>query len=145
MHCLDNGYNFPILFLFDPRPVSGESHPALAGFGRRLAAARQAAGLSLEDLAGRLRLGPEQLLALEQGEIWRLPEPVFVLAMARRVASALELDAESDLQALRDQLQPRPAPGRPPGATPTPVATGGMVQVARRAWRRLFTAGVTPP
>jgi transcriptional regulator with XRE-family HTH domain len=131
-------------FLPDQRLLTSAPDPALAALGQRLRQAREAAGLSADALAERLRLGPEQLLALEKGEAWRLPEPVFVLAMARRVASSLQLEAEAELLALRDQLQPGPA--QAPGTIGhTGVAAagdqpGGMVRAAQRAWRRLFAA-----
>lgn len=105
-------------------PVSFPSSPEqgcgarLAALGQRLRQAREAQGLSATTLADRLRLGVEQLEALESADRERLPEPVFVIAQARRVAAALQLDVTADLQALRasGELAPRPRPSllRPP-------------------------------
>ena len=92
------------------------------GLGLRLAKARQSHGLSLEALAHRLRLGVDQLEALESGDMKRLPEPVFVVAQARRVAAILGLDVEADLAALRSNplLKARPAPLVSPAANTAP-------------------------
>jgi cytoskeletal protein RodZ len=98
--------------------------PELVGLGLRLAKARQSHGLSLEALADRLRLGVDQLEALESADLKRLPEPVFVVATARRVAAILGVDVEDDLAALRPNLlKARPTPLVSPAATtpPSPV------------------------
>jgi transcriptional regulator with XRE-family HTH domain len=83
--------------------------------GRRLRQAREARGLAADALAERLRLGVEQLEALEAGDLERLPEPVFVIAQARRIATVLQLDISAELQALRTsgELRPGPRPASP--------------------------------
>jgi cytoskeleton protein RodZ len=68
--------------------------------GTALQSARQAQGLSLPELAARLNMGLEQLEALESGERERLPEPVFVVAQARRVSGALKVDLNPLIEAL---------------------------------------------
>jgi len=45
-------------------------------------------------------MGLEQLEALESGQRERLPEPVFVVAQARRVSGALKLDLNTLIEAL---------------------------------------------
>lgn len=90
--------------------------PELIELGERLAAARLDQGLSLEDLADRLRLGTEQLTALETGDHRHLPEAVFVVAQAKRVAGALGIDVSqqiSDLQNSRLMRVGRKPPTRP--------------------------------
>lgn len=62
--------------------------------GATLARAREAAGLSLEDTARRLKFAPRQLDALERGEWNRLPGGAAVRGMVRSYARLLELDAE---------------------------------------------------
>lgn len=100
-------------------PVHGGA-ASLSALGLRLRQAREARGLSAPDLADRLRLGVEQLEALETGDRERLPEPVFVIAQARRVAGALRLDITPELQALRAsgelQRSPRSAASIPSGS-----------------------------
>ena len=83
----------------------------LRELGAELRQARQTRGLSLEALAERLRLGQEQLQALEEGDTRRLPELVFVIAQLRRVAGALQLDLGDQLAQLR---------GRSPVTTQAP-------------------------
>ncbi|MEB3266557.1 MAG: helix-turn-helix domain-containing protein [Cyanobacteriota bacterium] len=111
-----------------PSDLSDQGSEALRQLGHRLALARQQAGLNLGDLADRLRLGHEQLQALECGEAHRLPEPVFVVAMARRVASVLNVAIDEPLLAFKRALQgdvtPQPpTPPAPPSRSP-------------RSWRR---------
>ena len=91
--------------------------PELVELGERLASARRDQGLSLEDLADRLRLGTEQLTALETGDHRHLPEAVFVVAQAKRVAGALGVDVSqqiSDLQQSRLMRLGRSPVARPP-------------------------------
>ncbi|MEA5417195.1 helix-turn-helix domain-containing protein [Synechococcus sp. BA-132 BA5] len=87
--------------------------PELVHLGESLGQARRDQGLSLEELAERLRLGTEQLTALEAGDHTHLPEAVFVVAQSKRVAGALGIDVSqqiSDLQASRlMRLKRRPA------------------------------------
>jgi cytoskeleton protein RodZ len=102
--------------------------PELRRLGEQLARARRSAGWSEEDLAGRLRLAPRQLKALEEGNHTNLPEGVFVVALARRVAGVLNADVEDAIQAVRQSRLMRRAPGvrpEPPAAPekPTPVAS----------------------
>ena len=68
--------------------------------GTALQSARQAQGLTLPELAAKLNMGLEQLEALESGERERLPEPVFVVAQARRVSGALKVDLNPLIEAL---------------------------------------------
>ncbi len=75
----------------------------LQDLGRSLSAAREAHGQSVEELARRLRMGVEQLRALEEGDRGRLPEMVFVIAQARRVASILDLCVDDQIDALRKE------------------------------------------
>ena len=56
---------------------------------------RKEKDLSIEDLAGSLRIGQEQLIALENGDEELLPEKVFIKAMIRRIAERLHLDIDS--------------------------------------------------
>lgn len=91
--------------------------PQLVQLGEKLGQARRNQGLSLEELADRLRLGSEQLTALEAGDHTHLPEAVFVVAQAKRVAGALGIDVSqqiSDLQGSRlMRAKGHPAPVAP--------------------------------
>jgi cytoskeleton protein RodZ len=127
-------------------PVSAELIPELQRLGQRLQQARQAQGISLNDQAERLRMGAEQLRALEQGNRGELPEAVFVVAQARRVATSLGLDIDEDIAALRGNPAFQARPGqrqqqlRPvAAAAPAQRQAGQPDPVARRP------AGAGPP
>lgn len=64
------------------------------GFGAILKRAREAQGISLGDMAARSRLSVQQLRAIESERVDELPEPVYVRAFLRGIASVLELDPE---------------------------------------------------
>ena len=77
-------------------PVNNqESNSGLLFVGQQLSERRLAQGLSQEQLADRMHLGIEQLAALESGDRDKLPEPVFIKAMVRRLSNHLELDADA--------------------------------------------------
>ena len=90
----------------------------LVQLGTSLLEARQARGLDRATLAGQLHMGVEQLEALETADRSRLPEPVFVIAQARRVASSLGLDVAPLVEPLR-------ALEAPQRAAPLPLSGGG--------------------
>ncbi len=83
---------------------------ALRCLGKTLRQGREVQGLELAVLAARLNMGVEQLQALEEADPCRLPEPVFVIAQARRIASSLAINIDGPLQTLRDsgQFQAKP-------------------------------------
>ena len=74
-----------------------------------LARAREAAGLSLEDVARQLKFAPRQLQALEAGELQRLPGGTFVRGMARSYARLLHLDPEPLLAQVGAHAAPQDA------------------------------------
>ena len=99
-----------------PLPQS-ESIPELQKLGNKLAAARRQRGLEIEPFAERLRIGASQLRALETGDHTHMPEGVFVIALARRVASALDVNIDEAVQGLRGSrlmVRPQPRPSLPP-------------------------------
>ena len=87
---------------------SGSSHiankkSALRTVGEFLKEARQGRNLSVEDLSSSLRIGKEQLIALESGDESSLPEKVFIRAMVRRIAEKLNLDTSFILEELNEK------------------------------------------
>ncbi len=76
----------------DQGALGSDCNP-LANIGSVLSEARKSKGMSVEELAATLKIGAEQLIALENAEIDLLPEEVFVKAMIRRVAEKLDLDS----------------------------------------------------
>ncbi|MEY4431427.1 MAG: hypothetical protein RLZZ533_1363 [Cyanobacteriota bacterium] len=86
---------------------------ALVDLGSNLREARRGRGLELAQLAAQLRMGEEQLQALEEADLQRLPEMVFVIAQARRVASCLGVDIDPLVAPLKQggfTIKPAPAP-----------------------------------
>ena len=71
--------------------------------GEFLKEARQGRNLSIEDLSSSLRIGKEQLMALEEGDENSLPEKVFIRAMVRRIAEKLNLDTSFILEELNEK------------------------------------------
>ncbi len=88
---------------------SVETGDGLAHVGQQIRDARESNGLSADVLASSLHMGVEQLRALESARRDQLPEPVFVRAMVRRLASHLRLDADSMVEQLGTMQQHLPA------------------------------------
>lgn len=63
--------------------------------GKRLRAAREARGLSREDVAGQLRLNERLIGALEEDDYAALPGPTFTTGYLRSYARLLELPTDS--------------------------------------------------
>ena len=76
---------------------------SLKKVGEFLREARQGRNLSVEDLSSSLRIGKEQLIALEEGDENSLPERVFIRAMVRRIAEKLNLDTSFILEELNEK------------------------------------------
>ena len=85
---------------------------SLQTVGEFLREARQGRNLSVEDLSTSLRIGKEQLTALESGDETALPEKVFIRAMVRRIAEKLNLDTSFILEELNEKInnEPKPSP-----------------------------------
>ncbi len=71
---------------------------AVTGSGARLRAAREAAGLSVDQVAQQLKLAPRQVKALEDENFAELPGRTFSRGFLRNYARLLNLDAEDLLQ-----------------------------------------------
>ncbi|WP_343231810.1 RodZ domain-containing protein [Thermomonas sp.] len=75
-------------------------HAALAGCGERLRAARIAAGMSIDDVAGKLRMPARVVLSLEAEDWSRLGAPVFVRGQVRSYSRLLGLTTAPMMEAL---------------------------------------------
>tara|TARA_Y100001968_G_scaffold78361_1_gene69656 strand:+ start:4 stop:498 length:495 start_codon:yes stop_codon:yes gene_type:complete len=71
--------------------------------GEFLREARQSRNLSVEDLSSSLRIGQEQLVAIEEGDEKSLPEKVFIRAMVRRISEKLDLDTSFIFEELNEK------------------------------------------
>jgi cytoskeleton protein RodZ len=76
--------------------------------GRTLAAARQARGMSVEDVAQRLKFGSRQIEALEADDYAALPGSVIVRGMIRNYSRLLGLDANALMGDLQRRIEPDP-------------------------------------
>jgi len=92
--------------------IRGDAAPAGAAamlplsFGARLAAAREREGISVGEMAGRLRLHVNQVRALESGNLAQLPEPAYVRGFVRSYARSLGLDPAPLIEDLNAKLPP---------------------------------------
>jgi cytoskeleton protein RodZ len=85
------------------KPTTGDDN---ASFGRALAAAREARGLSQSDVAAQLRLHLRQVRAIEAEDLEALPEGPFVRGYVRNYAKLVDLAAEPLLALLNGRLKP---------------------------------------
>ena len=104
-----------------------------AGFGRALARAREAQGIPAAEMAGRLRLHPRQLDAIENQRLDELPSAPFVRGYVRSYAKELKIDPAPLLAALGASL---PAPATlvlapPAGRVMTEVRRVGVERASR--------------
>lgn len=134
----------------DTGSAAGPQSPpadALTRLGSVLTEARIGCGLERSTLAAQLCMGQEQLEALETADRERLPESVFVIAQARRVAARLGVD----IAAVVDELKQASSAGdtRPRTAAATPprnrrravgavlVVVTGVIAAGVWGWPRL--------
>src|SRR3954452_7681801 len=72
--------------------------------GERLRVAREAKGLSLEDVAAQTRIPQRHLASIETADWDSLPAPTYTIGFAKNYASAVDLDrAEIGMQ-LREEM-----------------------------------------
>jgi cytoskeleton protein RodZ len=95
--------------------------PASAGPGAQLRAAREAAGLSLDQVAQQLKLAQRQVKALEEENFGELPGRTFSRGFVRNYARLLNLDAHDLLAHLPDAAQ------APALESPALHSTGAMI------------------
>jgi len=95
--------------------ASGVDAPAFAAtevplpptsFGARLKWEREQAGLSVTDVAARLRLHPNQIRAIEQESLAALPEPAYVRGFVRSYAHIVNADPVPLLDDLSTKIVP---------------------------------------
>ncbi len=100
------------------------------GFGAVLRRTREAQGLDIPAIAGRLKIRTIYLRALEEEDIAALPARPFAIGFLRSYARLLGLDADSLVAALKrmlDEPDSSPLPGREatPSSAPTPAPAAG--------------------
>lgn len=132
---------------------SGDSSGAdVARVGEELASSRLALGLTVEEMATRLRIRRPYLEALEEGRLRDLPGPAYATGFVRAYATALGLDADEMVRRFRDLsgavanqktelIFPEPVPERgvPAGAV---VVVGAVLAIGSYvAWYNISGAG----
>ena len=108
-----------------------------AATGASLRQAREAAGLTLADVAGRTRVPLRQLEAIERGSYDALPSPTYAVGFARAYARAVGADEVAAAAGVRAELEragPRPK-GYEPYVVPDParLPSRGLVIVSAGA------------
>jgi cytoskeleton protein RodZ len=91
-----------------PQPVGAESP------GRVLRSAREALGLSRREIAEALNLLESTVVAIEDDDTARQPEPVFLRGYVRNYAKLLRLDPEPLVAALNSDARPAATPVKVP-------------------------------
>jgi len=105
-----------------PQPLRSEPSGSDEGsFGRALAAAREARGLSRSDVAAQLRLHVRQIEAIEAENLAALPEAPFVRGYLRNYAKLVDLPAEPLLSLLNSKLRPSDPLHAGPAAAVSPL------------------------
>jgi cytoskeleton protein RodZ len=96
----------------DSELVEEEGVPMSAG--QRLRQAREASGLTLEEIATSTRIPTRHLESLEAGDFSRLPAPTYTIGFAKNFAAAVGLDRAE----IGDQLRTEMGGSRPAMTTP---------------------------
>jgi cytoskeleton protein RodZ len=132
--------NDPVAAEPEQMRAAESAQAAPAGFGYALAQARVRAGLSIEQLAARVRLHPKQLRALENEDLQLLPVPAYVNGFVRNCARELGLDSGPLIEDLNAKVKLRGL-----GPIAPDLGTGGPVPsqlLDDRGWRHLVLAAI---
>jgi cytoskeleton protein RodZ len=100
------------MMMGDAELVDDEGTPMTAG--ERLRQAREAAGMTLEEIATSTRIPTRHLESLEAGDFARLPAPTYTIGFAKNFAAAVGLDRAD----IGDQLRTEMGGSRPVTTTP---------------------------
>ena len=99
-----NSFDIPTIQDAMVAPVASEQAAENATYSRSrcggaLRSAREAQGLSIQDVASKLRLSPKQIEAIEADHFAMLPEPTIVRGFIRNYAKQLKINSEPLLDA----------------------------------------------
>ena len=125
------------------KPYPDSTQEALAGCGERLRRAREAAGLSVEEVGDRLRMPVRVVRSLEAEDWSRLGAPVFVRGQVRSYSRLLGLTTAPMMEALVDvgPVEPSHLVSR----THTPKAQWWAEQIGRRVVYIVLTLSLAIP
>ncbi len=96
-----------------------------ARVGEELRDAREASGLSIEDMSAALRIRRVYLIALEEGRMRDLPSPAYAWGFVRNYSNALGLDADEMVRRFRESAG-QAVPRRQDLIFPEPVPERGV-------------------
>src|SRR6476659_3709489 len=86
-------------------PVEEElAEPEISPVGEQLRVAREAKGISLEDLAAQTRIPQRHLASIETGDWEHLPAPTYTIGFAKNYAGAVGLDKGEIAEQLRAEM-----------------------------------------
>jgi len=119
-------------------PIESSSDP-LQALGLLLVQTRTDRGVDLDELSEQLRIPKHYLLAIEQGHLEQLPEPVYVRGFIRKYSQALQIDAHPVVQRYLSLNQAQPGSTKPIVIKPLPSEKAPPSPVGR--WL-LYTLGV---
>lgn len=123
-------------------PHSDSTHEALAGCGERLRSAREAAGLSIDEVAANLHMPARVVRSLENEDWSRLGAPVFVRGQVRSYSRLLGLSTAPMLDALNvGQVKPAELVSR----AHVPRAQWWAEQIGRRLVYIVLTLSLAIP
>jgi len=106
--------------------------------GERLAAARTAMGLDLDEVAARTRVAKRQLAAIEAGDHSALPAPTYSAGFVKAYAEMVGLDGVALARDFRVELGAAPPPRRQ--AEPFAPADPSRIPTRLLAWTALAIA-----
>ena len=78
----------------------------LSGIGAELRRAREAQGLTIEDVAQQLKFAPRQIESLESERFDRLPGPTIARGMVRNYARLLNMAPEPLVERMSPKVEP---------------------------------------
>lgn len=81
-----------------------ETMTTTTSVGEQLLAAREAAGISLEDIAAQTRIPTRHLQSIEASEWDKLPAPTYTMGFAKSYATAVGLDRIAIADQLREEM-----------------------------------------
>lgn len=88
----------------DEMTVDGEEQAQALGVGAQLRAAREAAGMEVEQVAAETRIPQRHLVAIERGDFAALPSRTYAIGFTRTYARLLGLDERTVLDQVRAEL-----------------------------------------
>lgn len=114
------------------RPDEGGAQPPVLSAGEQLAAARQARGWSIEDVAAQLNLAPRQVRAIESGDHAALPGMPITRGFVRAYAKLLKIDAAPLLASLGGDTAAPVQTSTPRKVVAAPFAESRMPSLGER-------------